>query len=65
VEALTHHLRAVAEEPGLLHRLRAQSLAGIGELTWDAAAGALLDAYADGIERIRATNPGGLDALVA
>ena len=64
-EALTHQLRSLAEESGLLDRLRARSLAGIGELTWDAAAAALLDAYADGTARIRSTNPRELGALVA
>jgi glycosyltransferase involved in cell wall biosynthesis len=63
VGVLAEHLRSLAEEPGLLRALRANSLAGVGELTWDAAAGALLDAYSDGM-RGRA-NPAGRPALVA
>jgi glycosyltransferase involved in cell wall biosynthesis len=46
VETLTAHLRRLAEDPALLARLRANCLAGSPDLTWDAAAGALLDAYA-------------------
>jgi glycosyltransferase involved in cell wall biosynthesis len=51
VEALARHLRALADQPALLRTLRTNSLAGIGELTWDAAADALLTAYAAGRER--------------
>jgi glycosyltransferase involved in cell wall biosynthesis len=47
-DALAGHLRALAGDGALLARLRANSLAGRGALTWDAAAGALLDAYAEG-----------------
>jgi glycosyltransferase involved in cell wall biosynthesis len=53
-EALAGHLRRVAEEPGLLDRLRASSLAGVDELTWDAAAEGLLAAYAEGAARVAA-----------
>jgi glycosyltransferase involved in cell wall biosynthesis len=52
VEALARHLRTLADQPALLRTLRANSLAGIGELTWDAAADALLAAYAAGRERV-------------
>jgi glycosyltransferase involved in cell wall biosynthesis len=46
VEALTGHLRALAEDPDLLGRLRAASLAGAGELTWSRAGRVLIGAYA-------------------
>jgi glycosyltransferase involved in cell wall biosynthesis len=45
VGTLKEHLASLAGDPERLARLRAASLEGIGELTWDAAAGALLDAY--------------------
>ena len=60
VDALTDHLRALAAEPALLRTLRANSLAGVGELTWDAAADALLRAYSEGTANLR-----GPSALVA
>jgi glycosyltransferase involved in cell wall biosynthesis len=44
-DALARQLRALAEEPGLLARLRAASLAGAPELTWARAGAALADAY--------------------
>jgi glycosyltransferase involved in cell wall biosynthesis len=46
VAALTAHLRALAEDPERLARLRTASLAGAGELTWSRAGEALLAAYA-------------------
>ena len=55
VQTLTRHLRRLADEPQLLPTLRANSLEGIGELTWEAAADALLAAYAEGTARVRAT----------
>jgi glycosyltransferase involved in cell wall biosynthesis len=45
VDALTRHLRTLADDPELLARLRRASLAGISELTWRAAGSALLAAY--------------------
>ena len=45
VGTLRGHLASLAGDPERLARLRAASLEGIGDLTWDAAAGALLDAY--------------------
>jgi glycosyltransferase involved in cell wall biosynthesis len=64
VDALAAHLRRLADEPGLLAALRAASLAGTGDLTWDAAAGALLSAYAEGAARVRATRPDDPRAVV-
>jgi hypothetical protein len=58
-------LRALADQPGLLGTLRAHSLAGIDDLTWDAAADALLAAYREGTRRIRTENLRGPRALVA
>jgi glycosyltransferase involved in cell wall biosynthesis len=55
VAALAEHLHRLADEPGLLPTLRANGLAGAGELTWDAAADALMSAYAEGIHRLQAT----------
>jgi glycosyltransferase involved in cell wall biosynthesis len=57
VDALAMHLRRLADDPGLVRTLRANSLAGADELTWDAAAGMLLSAYADGTRRLRDTAP--------
>lgn len=54
VDALAQQLRRLADDGDLLSRLRAESLAGIGRLTWDAAAEALLEAYAVGSEQARA-----------
>jgi glycosyltransferase involved in cell wall biosynthesis len=65
VDALAMHLRALADQPGLLGTLRAHSLAGIDDLTWDAAADALLAAYTEGTRRIRTENLRGPRALVA
>ena len=52
VEALARHLRRLVDEPELLDALRRASLAGAAELTWDAAADALLSAYAEGMDRL-------------
>ena len=51
VAELTRHLRSLVDEPALLRTLRANSLADIGNLTWDAAADALLAAYAEVLQR--------------
>jgi glycosyltransferase involved in cell wall biosynthesis len=45
VSTLKDHLAALAVDPQLLARLRAASLHGIGDLTWDAAAASLFSAY--------------------
>jgi D-inositol-3-phosphate glycosyltransferase len=45
VSTLKDHLAALAVDPQLLARLRAASLHGIGDLTWDAAAASLVSAY--------------------
>ncbi len=45
-DALTAHLRALAQDAELLRRLRAASLAGTGELTWSHSGRVLADAYA-------------------
>jgi glycosyltransferase involved in cell wall biosynthesis len=66
VGALARHLRSVAGDGALLARLRATSLAGCDALTWDAAAEALLAAYAEGTRRLRpGANPPDAAALVA
>jgi glycosyltransferase involved in cell wall biosynthesis len=59
VDTLAGQLRRLAGEPGLLDRLRSAGLRGVDELTWDAAAGALADAYAEGLAR-RAAQARGL-----
>ncbi|WP_053226879.1 glycosyltransferase family 4 protein [Solirubrobacter soli] len=46
VAALTAHLATLAGDPARLAQLREASLAGIGDLTWEAAAHALAAAYA-------------------
>jgi glycosyltransferase involved in cell wall biosynthesis len=46
VSALTSHLLTLAGDPNQLAQLREASLAGVAELTWDAAARALVAAYA-------------------
>jgi len=53
VTALAVQLERLTGDRALLETLRRNSLDGAGELTWDAAAGALLDAYAAGTRRIR------------
>jgi glycosyltransferase involved in cell wall biosynthesis len=45
-EALTAHLRALADDRELRERLRSASLAGAGELSWSAAGGVLAGVYA-------------------
>ncbi len=57
VERLAADLRRLAAEADLLPRLRTNSLAGIDDLTWDAAADELLAAYAEGAARLRAGVP--------
>jgi glycosyltransferase involved in cell wall biosynthesis len=52
-ETLAAHFRLLRQDHAARERLRANSLEGIGDLTWDAAAGALLEAYALGAERVR------------
>jgi glycosyltransferase involved in cell wall biosynthesis len=44
--ALTRHLQMLADDPGLLRRLRAASLASVSELTWARAGEVLADRYA-------------------
>ncbi len=48
VDALAGHFHRLDTEPDLRRRLREQSLGGVGELTWDAAARELLAAYGAG-----------------
>jgi glycosyltransferase involved in cell wall biosynthesis len=57
VATLAQHLRDLAERPALVSALRANSLAGAADLTWDAAADALLSAYAQGIRMAAASGP--------
>jgi glycosyltransferase involved in cell wall biosynthesis len=52
-ETLARHFRWVAQNHELRETLRTNSLTGISDLTWDAAAEALLEAYAIGAARIR------------
>lgn len=49
VTTLTEHLRALADDPELLARLRAETLAGLDRLTWSHAARELADVYAGAI----------------
>jgi len=49
--ALTGHLRALADDPALLARLRAASLERARNLTWAAAGRALADAYGVALNR--------------
>jgi glycosyltransferase involved in cell wall biosynthesis len=51
VDELAGHLHRLVDEPGLAAALRANSLAGAPDLTWDAAAAALLEAYAEAVRR--------------
>lgn len=51
VDALARDLRTLADDRALRLSLRANSLAGAGALTWDAAARALLGAYEQGRAR--------------
>jgi D-inositol-3-phosphate glycosyltransferase len=57
VDGLTDHLGRLAGDIDLRETLRAESLRGVGALTWDAAACALLDAYAEGHARLAARSP--------
>jgi glycosyltransferase involved in cell wall biosynthesis len=50
---LAEHFRSLAYDHALRQRLRANSVAGLEELTWDAASGALLEAYRIGADRLR------------
>lgn len=50
VDALARHFALLAGDPAALERLRAASVAGISELTWDASAHALRAAYAAAAE---------------
>ncbi len=52
-QTLAQQFRSFVEHRELRERLRAHSLDGIGKLTWDAAAEALLQAYAVGSARRR------------
>ncbi len=49
--ALTGHLRALADDPALLARLRAASLERARHLTWADAGRALADAYGVALTR--------------
>jgi glycosyltransferase involved in cell wall biosynthesis len=51
VAALTEHLGRLLAEPELLPRLRAASLAGASELSWEAAARELVELYRRSAER--------------
>lgn len=51
VRTLAEHLQALDRDPRLRGTLRQASLSGSRELTWDAAAGALLEAYELAAER--------------
>jgi hypothetical protein len=53
VSALTSHLDQLDSDRTLLGRLRAASLAGVGEITWRAAGARLLDVYAETIAEHR------------
>jgi D-inositol-3-phosphate glycosyltransferase len=53
--SLARHLRLIGTDHVLRARLREHALDGIGDLTWDAAAGVLLDAYAAGAARLRSS----------
>jgi hypothetical protein len=45
VTALTSHLNRIASDPVLLDRLRQNSIAGLGGLTWAAAGARLNELY--------------------
>jgi D-inositol-3-phosphate glycosyltransferase len=51
VETLTEHLRLLDTDPGLLARLRDETLAGRAELTWEAAGRRLVELYASVVDR--------------
>lgn len=51
-EELARHFRWLSSDHALREGLRTKSLEGISELTWDAAADALLEAYAIGAARV-------------
>lgn len=54
VNTLTTHLALLDRDRSLLRRLRARSLATVGELTWDAAGRRLLEVYREAFTRIAA-----------
>jgi glycosyltransferase involved in cell wall biosynthesis len=54
VPTLAQHITALHEDRALLERLRAASVAGISEITWDAAGERLLDVYREAISAQRA-----------
>jgi glycosyltransferase involved in cell wall biosynthesis len=54
---LREHMTRLCGEPATLARLRDASLAGLRDLTWSAAARALLDAYGEAAKRRRAAAP--------
>jgi glycosyltransferase involved in cell wall biosynthesis len=54
VATLTDQLRRLHQEPDLLARLRAAGLAHSKDLTWAAAGGELLEAYADAVDPVKA-----------
>lgn len=51
VDALTSHISLLADNPGILARLRENSMATILELTWSRAGRILLDCYQMALER--------------
>lgn len=58
IATLAQHLRDLADKPELVSALKTNSLAGATELTWDAAADALLNAYAEGTRVVAAAGSG-------
>lgn len=56
-ETLVSHFRAFTRDRELREKLRRNSLEGVEDLTWDAAADALLGAYAEGTARVRDQAP--------
>lgn len=63
VVTLAQHLRDLADGPKLVSTLKANSVAGVTELTWDAAAKALLNAYGKGVNMLAASNPPALSRV--
>jgi glycosyltransferase involved in cell wall biosynthesis len=62
VASLTEHLRNVDRDRALLHALRAGALANAEHLTWAAAGGRLVEAYAEGVQRSQHRKNGGAKA---
>jgi glycosyltransferase involved in cell wall biosynthesis len=54
VETLARHITQLYEDPALLHKLRANSLSTVDEITWTAAGVKLLDLYREVIASYRA-----------